>query len=122
MSYNRSSNTQPVNWLRTTVLSNGVTVSVSDKSGILKIQSHAENKMAMMGFSDDFAALFAAAIEIQRFIEANSDVCFSSGESRESRKIKQVQQRNLAKAVNTLQDLDPKLLEQALQALLKKQA
>lgn len=121
MSFYNKKPEDKANWLRPTVLSNGVTVSVSDKSGILKVQAPGA-KFGMQAFTDDLMTFFAASIEIQRYIEQNQDICFSSGQRHEARKVKQVQMRNLAKAIELVKAINPNLGNDEIEALLKKQA
>jgi hypothetical protein len=110
---------QKVNWIREFTTSNGVVLRISDRTGLIQVKS--SSGLGMQGYSDDFMHLFAAMVEVQRYLEENQDVAFSSGQSRESRKIKQVQQRNTTKALNMLTQLDPSILQAALDEL-KKQA
>ena len=108
---------QPVNWIREETLSNGVVLRVSDRTGIIQVKS--SSGLGMQGYRDDFMHLFAVMIEVQHYLEKNQDVCFSSDQSREARKIKQVQQKQLAKATQALSNLDPELIKAALEQLTK---
>ena len=108
---------QPVNWIREQTMSNGVVLRISDRTGLIQVKS--SSGLGMQGYTDDFMHLFAVMVEVQRYIEENQDVAFSSGQSRESRKIKQVQQKQLAKATEALSQLDPDLIKQAIEALSK---
>lgn len=108
-----------VNWIREFTTANGVVLRISDRTGIIQVKS--ASGLGMQGYADDFTHLFTAMVEVQRYIEQNQDVAFSSEASRESRKAKQVQERNKLKAVQALQNLDPATIAAALE-MLKKQA
>lgn len=110
-------NKQPVNWIREHTCANGVVLRISDRTGIVQVKS--SSGLGLQGYVDDFFHLFTAMTEVQAYLEKNQDVAFSSDASRESRKAKQVQQRNQARAMLTLQQIDPAILQAAIDALNK---
>lgn len=115
---------EKVNWLRPVTFSNGVTASVSQKSGIVKLDIPEAGRRSPLLYADEIVALFGMAIEIARYLETNHDICPSKEAARESSKATRVKMQQEARAVQTLQQLDPATLEKALNHLLaqKKQA
>ena len=109
-----------VNWLRETNLANGITLSVSDTTGIVKMQLPASGRRSPVLYVDEILLIVQSAIDIQRFLEKNDDVCFTSGQAKESSAIKRGQERALRQATQALSALSPEMVEKIL--AMKKQA
>lgn len=109
-----------VNWLRKTQFANGVTLSVSDSSGIVKIELPESGRRSPMLYTDEIKTLLGAAIQIQQFLEQNQDVCFTKDQSKDSRTIKRNQTKSFAKAAEALTSLSPEQMQALAQLLQNK--
>jgi hypothetical protein len=114
--------TKKVTWIREATVGNGIETSVSDSSGIVKIVLPGMNFRSVMLYADEFFQLLDNALEIRRYLEANTDVAFSRDQSKESRKIKRGQEKTLRGATNALSALSPEQLAAIITTLQKKQA
>lgn len=66
-----------VNWIREQQFTNGTKVSISEKSGVVKIDVEGTGRRAPMLYRDEILALLACTIELQNYLEANQDKAFT---------------------------------------------
>jgi hypothetical protein len=94
-----------VNWLRASETANGIALSVSDNTGIVKVEIPGTGRRAPVLYRDEILALLDAAQAIRDYLDANDDVAFSKDQAKDSRKIKQEQTRAASTAAKGLQAL-----------------
>jgi hypothetical protein len=94
-----------VNWLRHVQFGTGLQMSVSDNSGIVKLDIPETGRRAPVLYRDEILFLLENAQEIKQFLTENEDVCFSKEQSKESRGIKREQQKAAVTAAKGLQAL-----------------
>lgn len=109
-------------WMRPVTTANGVTMSVSDKSGLVKFEVDGTGRRSPLMYHDEIMTFLACAIEIQKYLNDNTDIIRSAGQSREDRKILKTQLKASAKLAEALEAVSPEVLERLLQAKLAKQA
>ena len=114
--------TPKANWLRPVTFANGTQVAISDKSGIIKVTVPGAGNRGAMFYRDELQALFSCMIELQRYAEENQDVALSKDNSKDLRKMQQVQQRNEAKLAEVLTSVNPERLTAILEAIAKSKA
>lgn len=107
-----------VEWLRQAQFANGTIVSVSGKSGLVKIELPASGRRAPMLYADEIQAFIDVAIELQRYLQDHDDVINTKGESLESRKKTQTQLKAQANLAAALEAVPQEVLEKLMAARL----
>jgi len=116
-------NLENVNWLRKVQFPNGLTVSVSDKSGIVKLDIGAGRRNPNL-YRDEIMALLACAVELQAFLKDNEDIAHTQEARKEHQKGVRFQMKAQANLAQTLESVPDDVIEKIIAARLasKKQA
>ena len=112
-------NYQKANWIRQAQFANGTLVSVSDRSGLVKIEIPRTGRRAPMLYRDEILALLACAVELQRYLESHEDVIFSKDQAANASQSKREQVKTASKTVDGLMALgaSPDQIKAILEAL-----
>lgn len=84
---------EKVNWVRQTTLDNGVKLSVSEKSGLVKIEIPGTGRRAILLYRDEALTLFGSQVGIQQYVEANNDVIMSQEAKKAERETSKLKTR-----------------------------
>lgn len=104
MAYNKVEQKEKVNWLRPQVFANGVKISVSEKSGIVKLEIPGTGRRSPMLYVDELQLLNAVQLEINRYFEANSDICHTQEENHTSREAAETTLKRKAAVAKAMAD------------------
>lgn len=112
---------QKVNWIRKSQTGTGLEMSVSDNSGIVKLDIPGSGRRAPVLYRDEILFLLENAQELKAYLETNQDVAFSKDQAHDSRSIKREQQKAAVTAAKGLQALgfDNETIAQILAAKAK---
>lgn len=117
MSGEHTGNVEKVNWLRETELAGGVKVSISQKSGIVKVQLPSMGGFrSVLMYRDEFEAFRQFLPQIQAYCKANEDVALSQDENKNRSKAARTAMKNQAKIAEVLNALTPAQLEAILKS------
>lgn len=98
-------NYEKANWIRQAQLANGTIVSVSERSGIVKIELPKSGRRAPVLYSDEIMALLACGTELQRYLQDHDDVVFSKEQAVDATQVKREQSKAAGNAAAGLMKL-----------------
>jgi hypothetical protein len=112
-----------VNWIRPFVAASGNRFTVSDRSGLVKIEVGAGRRDPVL-YRDEILTIIGMAVELAQYLEDHDDVIMSKEANRERSQAKRTQEQTLRKATEVLEAIPADVLERLLAARLeaKKQA
>lgn len=115
---------EKVNWIREQTLGAtqefpdgyGMKLSISERSGLVKVEIPGTGRRAPALYRDEILALLAHAQVITEYLERHQDVALSKGEASEVGKVKRGQLKTATTAAQALQSLG--MPPEAIQAIL----
>lgn len=96
---------QKVNWIRKAMSGLGLECSISDNSGIVKLDVPGSGRRAPVLYRDEILFVLENAQFLKEYLESNQDVAFSKDQAHDSRSIKREQQKAATTAAKGLQAL-----------------
>lgn len=108
-----------VNWIRPNVTKNGMKLSVSDRSGLVKLDIGAGRRNPAL-YRDEILYVIANAVELQQYLQDHDDVVMSKEARREQSKADRFKSKAGATAAESLKALG--FTNEQIIEILKKQA